>query len=407
MPRQNVGISNMKTIAFVIPWYGMNIPGGSEAACRDIVERLSARGIQIEVLTTCVKQFNSDWNENYYKPGVEVLNGVSVRRFKVRKRNTEKFDIVNAKLIKGVNISSEEEHIFLKEMVNSTDLEHYLKEHKDNYEGFVFIPYMFGTTYFGVQQVMDKAVLIPAFHDESYAYFQSFKDIYKKLKGMIFLSSAESVWANENYSLQEVRQTVLGLGINPFSSVPERFREKYSVKKPFILYAGRKDQGKNVHVLLDYLAHYLHKNGKVIDLVLIGGGAIDIPSTIKDHVKDLGFITEQDKYDAFGASQILCNPSPNESFSIVIMESWYSKRPVLVYEKCSVTKNFCIESNGGLYFSNYAEFEACINLMFNRPSFSNSLGMNGYNYVKSKFDWDYVIDEYYKFLTNCFSGVYS
>lgn len=391
--------------AFIIPWYGINIPGGSESACRNIAERLVTKGFDVDILTTCVKQFNSDWNENYYKPGIELLNGVVVKRFKVRKRNTRKFDEVNAKLINNTPISQEEEQIFLNEMINSTDLEKYLVENKRDYSAFIFLPYMFGTTYFGAQRVLNKAILIPAFHDESYAYFQSFKDIYSRVKGMIFFSSAESDWANRHYSLENVKQQVLGLGIDKFASNPVDFIKKYNIENPFILYAGRKDKGKNVHVLLNYFSRYKAKKKGDINLVLIGGGDIEIPEDIKESVIDLGFISEEDKYNAYGAAQFLINPSANESFSIVLMESWFSGRPVLVNEHCSVTKRFCNESNGGLYYSNFNEFETCVELMLTNTKLSNSMGLNGKRFVTSKFDWNSVIEKYAEFIINCTTGV--
>src|SRR5690606_28786657 len=124
----------MKRIAFVIPWYGVNIPGGSETACRNLAERMNEKGNRVEILTTCAKQFNSDWNVDYHKPGVEVVNGIPVRRFKVRKRNTTLFDEINRKLMHNVNVSYEEEQIFLREMINSEDLVEYLRENKNQYD---------------------------------------------------------------------------------------------------------------------------------------------------------------------------------------------------------------------------------------------------------------------------------
>ncbi|MEK4292883.1 glycosyltransferase family 4 protein [Paenibacillus sp. FSL R5-0914] len=392
----------MNKIAFVIPWYAIDIPGGSEAACRNIAERLAAKGVKVEILTTCVKQFSSDWNENFYKPGMELINGVVVRRFKVKKRNTQKFDEVNYKLMNDISITIEEEETFLENMVNSLELEKYLEDNKELYSGFIFIPYMFGTTYFGAQRVLEKAVLIPAFHDESYAYFENFRKVYSKVKGFSFFSSAEAEWANKQFPIENIKQRVLGLGISRFESSPKRFKEKYNIKNPFILYAGRKDHGKNVHILLNYFSKFRNEKKFEVDLILIGGGQIDIPEDIKSNVIDLGFIPEQDKYDAYGASELLCNPSPNESFSIVIMESWYSGRPILVFEECAVTKNFCIESNGGLYYGNYREFEACLELMLSNPDLSNKMGNNGKLYVQKNFDWDFVIDEYIDFLKTCF-----
>jgi len=84
-------------IAFVIPWYG-DIPGGAEHECRGTAENMMTRGIDVEILTTCVKDFLSDWNTNYYKEGIYELNGVPIRRFEVRKRNTRLFDKINFKL---------------------------------------------------------------------------------------------------------------------------------------------------------------------------------------------------------------------------------------------------------------------------------------------------------------------
>ena len=55
--------------------------------------------------------------------------------------------------------------------------------------------------------------------------------------------------------------------------------------------------------------------------MLIGGGELEIPTEIKNDVYDLGFVDLQDKYDAYGAATLLCQPSKNESFSFVIMES--------------------------------------------------------------------------------------
>ncbi len=75
----------MDKIAFVIPWYGKNITGGAEHECKGIVEHLNKAGVNVEILTTCVKDFNSDWNVNYYSEGTEIINGVPVRRFRVRK----------------------------------------------------------------------------------------------------------------------------------------------------------------------------------------------------------------------------------------------------------------------------------------------------------------------------------
>ena len=89
----------MRRIGFVTPWYGENIPGGAEMELRGIVKHLVDKNVEIEVLTTCVRDSLSDWNEDYHKEGLEVVGGICVRRFPVRKRNALEFEAVNYKLI--------------------------------------------------------------------------------------------------------------------------------------------------------------------------------------------------------------------------------------------------------------------------------------------------------------------
>lgn len=83
---------------------------------------------------------------------------------------------------------------------------------------------------------------------------------------------------------------------------------------------------------------------------MIGPGKLPIPETCKNQIHDLGFVPVQDKYDAYAAAEMLCQPSKNESFSFVIMESWLMGRPVLVHESCKVTSNFARESMVGCIF---------------------------------------------------------
>ena len=55
----------MKTIAFVIPWFGFDIPGGAEMELKGLVSHLHDAGVKVEILTTCVKEFTSSWSVNH------------------------------------------------------------------------------------------------------------------------------------------------------------------------------------------------------------------------------------------------------------------------------------------------------------------------------------------------------
>lgn len=392
----------MKKIGFVIPWYYENIKGGAEQELRGLVKHLHDAGIDVEIITTCVKEFASDWTENYFKEGVERIDGVVVRRFKVRKGDMKEFHKVNARLMQGNTISYEEETTFLREMVNSPDMYDYLREHSEDYHRYVFIPYMFGTIYYGIQACPFKSILIPCFHDESYAYFRHFRETFRDLRGIVFNAKPEQELANEILDLRTVKQLLLGIGIETdIDYDADKFRKKYNINSPYIIYAGRKDEAKNINTLIKYFDEYRKRNKdsrQNIKLVLIGGGEVNIPDSIKDDVYDLGFVDIQDKYDACAGALCLCQPSKNESFSIVIMESWLCKRPVLVHNQCNVTSNFVKESNAGLYFDNYFEFEGCINYYIDNPQTAAKMGEAGRQYVLDNFKWDVIMKKFLDFL---------
>lgn len=392
----------MKKIGFVIPWYYKDIRGGAEQEMRGLVEHLHNAGVEVEVITTCVKEFASDWTENYFKEGVEVINDIPVRRFKVRKGNMKAFHEINARLMNNNNITYLEEATFLEEMVNSPDMYDYLREHSEDYHRYVFIPYMFGTTFFGIQACPFKSILIPCLHDESYAYFRHFRETFRDLRGIVFNAKPEQELANKILDLRNVNQLLLGIGIDTdFEYNPDRFRGKYNIDSPYIIYAGRKDEAKNINTLITYFAEFRKRNKDKLPelkLVLIGGGEVKVPDTVKNDVIDLGFVDIQDKYDACAGAICLCQPSKNESFSIVIMESWLTERPVLVHNECNVTSNFAKESNSGLYFDNYFEFEGCLNYYIDNPQTASQMGHTGRQFVLDNFKWDVVLKRFMEFL---------
>lgn len=389
----------MRKIGFVIPWYGEDIPGGAEMELREVATHLQRAGMDVEILTTCVREFSADWNENYYSAGTAVVEDIAVRRFPVRQRDTAAFDRVNRRLMEGQHLSLQEEKTFVEEMVNSPQLYEYLKDASDDYALYVFIPYMFGTTYYGMQACPEKSVLIPCFHDEAYLYLRLFRQAYIQARGIIYNAMPEMELANKVYDFTTTEQICMGIGMDTnICADADAFRKAYRIQKPFLLYAGRKDAGKNVHTLLRYFAEYKQRHGdNDLQLVLIGGGSIEIPASVRDDVYDLGFVSRQDKYDAMAAAELLCQPSHNESFSLVIMESWLCGRPVLVHSQCAVTRDFARRANGGLYFRNYFEFEGCVQYILTHPEQARTMGQNGGAFVRENFDWDVIVEKYRAF----------
>ena len=382
-------------IAFVTPWYGDDIPGGMESETRRTAVHLHHAGYDVEILTTCIHQFHSDWGKNYHKAGATAVNDIIVRRFPVQKRDKAAFDAINGQLMQNLPVSSKDEQIYIQEMFRAPALYAFMKAHCQDYL-FFFIPYMFSSTYFGVQICPERSAIIPCLHDESYAYMDIYRHTLPKVNTMIFQVESENVLADRLFGDDATQfRTVVGTGVDSdFSFNAERFRQKYKLTEPFLLYVGRKDRGKNTHLLLAHWARYSQEHQTGMKLVLIGPGEIEIPAGAMETVVDLGFVPAQDKYDAYAAASILCQPSTNESFSLVIMESWLTETPVLVNGRCEVTREHCQRNNGGLYFSNYDEFAATVDYLMANPAIAQQMGKNGRQYVLDNYQWPMIIDKY-------------
>jgi len=227
------------------------------------------------------------------------------------------------------------------------------------------------------------------------------RDRMREIPRMVFLSGPERELAERLYGLSETQKEVAGAYVESGWEKdvnPDRFRQKYQISEPFLLCAGRKDAGKKTDLLVRYFNNYKRRRKTDLKLVLIGGGRLDLPEEYFRNVLDLGFVSAEDKHDAMASCLALCNPSFFESFSIVIMESWLAKRPVLVSEQCLVTTNFCRESNGGLWFDSYAVFEGCVDYLLSHPETVRQMGENGFDYVQSHFTKEVILQKYRRFL---------
>ena len=378
---------------FVIPWYGTHIPGGAEAECRGAATHLRQAGVEVEILTTTIRDFMSDWSENAYEPGTYEEEGVPVHRFAVRPTYFDIFGYINDRLLRDEKIRPEEEEYFFKEMLRSDDLLAFIENDRESL--FIFIPYLFSTTVYGAALHPERSLLLPCLHDEPYATLTPIRKTFESCRGILFNVHEEMDLANRLYRLDGKPRHVVGIGLDTsIEGDARRFRSTYGIDGPFILYAGRQDKGKNTPLLVRYFHRFLQSYKGDLKLVLMGSGGVPIPDTIQGSVRSLGFVPVQDKIDAYKAATVFCQPSVNESFSLVIMESWLQETPVLVHGDCPVTKGHCLRSNGGLYFSNYPEFEEALSLLLRDDSLRTRMGRAGRTYVLENYRWDIVVERY-------------
>lgn len=118
--------------------YGLEVNGGSELLCRQLAE-LFTEHYEVEVVTTCALDYQK-W-ENYYKPGVEVLNGVTVRRFEVEAfRDQEAFAQICGKVLGNPDHTMEEAEEWVRAQGPVCDAAvQFISEHHKEYKAVLLL----------------------------------------------------------------------------------------------------------------------------------------------------------------------------------------------------------------------------------------------------------------------------
>jgi glycosyltransferase involved in cell wall biosynthesis len=107
-----------------------------------------------------------------------------------------------------------------------------------------------------------------------------------------------------------------------------RFRKRFGITGPFILFIGRKDLQKGYPLLLDAFKT-MRSHRPDISLVCMGPAGPAYMGGKVEGLTDLEFASEDEKHDALAACACLCVPSEGESFGLVFMEAGLYGKPVI------------------------------------------------------------------------------
>jgi glycosyltransferase involved in cell wall biosynthesis len=311
-------------IAFVPPRYGDEVVGGSEAVMREAAMGLAERGWDVEVLTTCAWDHYT-WR-NHYPPGTTRVDGLTLRRFPVEPPAIEQRDALGRRILLGLPMSYDDQCRWINATLRVPDLFQYLLAHAGEYRAVVLSPYLSWLTVACLEIAPERTILMPCLHDEVYSHLDLFRSALSKPAGVWFLSEPEHELAHRLADLPE--HVVTGAGVSiPTAYDPDRFRKRYGLERPFVLFAGRREPGKGWDRLLEGFELAVERHSLPLDLVSIGAAEPIIPPSIAGRVRDLGFVEEADRNDAFAAAEAYLQPSSNESFSRTLMEAWLAGTP--------------------------------------------------------------------------------
>jgi glycosyltransferase involved in cell wall biosynthesis len=186
---------------------------------------------------------------------------------------------------------------------------------------------------------------------------------------------------------------VTGVGVELPVNGEQLDSKPAEIPDSYFIYAGRKERGKNVHLLCEWFLEYQRNFNRGTRLLFIGGGDESLVPA-NECFLDLGFVSESRKLQLIKSSKAVINLSENESFSIVIMEGWLSGVPSVVSAACPVTTNHVRRCNGGLFVANSEEFGLALKYLEENEMARRGLAANGRDYLTREFSYDAVLSRY-------------
>ena len=374
-------------IAVVVQRYGAEINGGAELHARYIAEHL-ARHVEVEVLTTCARDYITWANE--YPPGQSREAGVDIRRFPVsRTRSPQDFGAWSKRVFESTHSLNDELAWLEAEGPTSPALIRHLAGQQASYDYVLFFSLRYYHAYHGARAVPDKAILVPTAERDEVLGLEIFRPILRGVRACMYNSPEERALLQAMAGRDDVPGVVVGVGSElPTSASAERFRQRTGIHDRTAIYIGRIDENKGCAELFDYWQRYSEITPGGLTLVLIGTPVLPVPT--HPRIRHLGFVTDQEKYDALEAAEFLIMPSYFESLSMVALEAWGMGKPVLANGRCDVLRGQAMRSNAGLYYESYAEFVEAVRVLDGSAGVAAVLGRNGRRFFQANYAWPII-----------------
>jgi glycosyltransferase involved in cell wall biosynthesis len=385
-------------VAFVVPRYGDEVFGGAERAAQQLAERLHARrGWPVEVLTTCAVDYHT-W-DNWYDDATVELRGVQVHRFASRNGRSPDFDRCSERVLAAPQQATEAEQLEWIEK-QGPDCPQLLEAVRASDADLItFHPYLYAPTALGLPLAGPRAVLHGSAHDEVPIRLPIFHDVFTAARALVFWTRDEQALTNRLFPVGATRQLVLGLGVESVPGDAEAAATATGLgDRPYLLCLGRVDDAKGAPPLVEWFAAYKERHPGPLALVL--AGPVVAPTRPHPDVVLTGAVDEATKWGLLERADVLMMPSRHESFSLVLLEGWEAGRPALVYGGCPVTRSHAQRSGGGLWFDDYAHFEAALERLSASAELRSELGEAGRRYVAREYSWPVLIDRYSAFLAH-------
>lgn len=200
------------------------------------------------------------------------------------------------------------------------------------------------------------------------------------------------------YQIPDEKISIIGNGVLACQKMnidPGRVKERYGIHPlaPVVFFVGRMVHQKGVDLLIDTIPHVLRHRWDVKFIFAGEGGfrrryeELARELGVYQSCRFLGYVPEDELGELINACDLLCVPSRNEPFGIVVLEGWSVGKPVVGTEAVDIIDNFMDGIKAYLYPDSIAW---CINYMLDNPDLMKEMGKAGKERVKKFYTWDYI-----------------
>jgi glycosyltransferase involved in cell wall biosynthesis len=238
------------------------------------------------------------------------------------------------------------------------------------------------------------------------------KQLYNRLVEIPNLNAARGVFAFSNFEESQLRAIGVsapihvvpnGVEIPPVQVEKAQARQRLGIapNATVVLYLGRIDEKKNIHLIIRAFELVRARNPE--SLLIIAGwaqyakyasqlDALVAQLGLESSVRWLGFVDEVAKPDVFSASDVFVHASESEGMALAILESMSYGIPTFVSPGCYMTRAAKAEAVMEVP-SSYVEMGCALSKWLASPEALENLGQRGRNYVRDQHNWESIASQ--------------
>jgi glycosyltransferase involved in cell wall biosynthesis len=203
------------------------------------------------------------------------------------------------------------------------------------------------------------------------------------------------------YQIPDYKIDIIANGLNEGSVKMAvdagELKKKYNIHPyaPVVLFVGRMNYQKGPDILARAIPMVLDQRWDV-KFVFIGEGEMrPVCESIVRELKVgnschfLGYVSEQVKKEWINSCNLMCVPSRNEPFGIVLLEAWDASINIVATDAVELIHNF---ENGITVYQNPESISWGINHVFANYS-DGEMGRKGKKLLSEKYNWNKIADQ--------------